>query len=150
MNANRVPPKQRRRRLPTSGLFWSQYQAISSLPEELRPVVASLAVSQTCVETTDLVRRLKRLTTYAAVSTPEIVVRAPAGSPLHGRPWQEVIQLGGLDRIEVTLPVGPESGRVCDTCMTVYRPRRRDARYCSGRCRQLAYRRRQKPTPGTT
>ena len=36
----------------------------------------------------------------------------------------------------------PVPSRTCAACDTEYQPKRRDARYCSGRCRQKAHRRR--------
>lgn len=38
---------------------------------------------------------------------------------------------------------------ICDTCSASFIPSRSDTRYCSGRCRQVAYRKRHRPEDAT-
>ena len=126
----RVPPSRRRKRDMVSGLYFAQARAIRSLPIELWSVLADQARGWSCARTSREVSAWKKRVSFADVDEPSFELR------------EQVIELIGATAASITLPTRPATGPACADCGRTFRPRRADARYCSGACRQRAYRRR--------
>jgi hypothetical protein len=140
VDRERVSPEQRRRRAARFGLYFSQLRAIKSLPLEVRPLIGMAAFDHrwSCAQTIAAVSVLRKAIDYADVAQPHYDRERIGG----------LLARAARDRIEwpadarVTLPIRPLARRMCATCARFFRPTRRDARYCSSRCRQRAYRKR--------